>query len=102
LDAGQDRAAVPRGGLDARYEQLRHAALHARAEAFPLGFAMLTRQGVTAWRRALTDLGPTPSARPIPAASTSAARASAATVSPQIAAELVNALAAVVLAPASA
>src|SRR5260370_304036 len=32
-DAGQDH--VPGGGLDARYEQLRHAALHARAEAFP-------------------------------------------------------------------
>ncbi len=42
--------------LDARYEQLRHAALHARAEAFPLGLAMLTSKGVTAWRRALTRL----------------------------------------------
>ena len=44
------------GGLDARYEQLRHAALHARAEAFPLGFAVLTRRGVTGWRRALTEV----------------------------------------------
>ena len=35
LDAGQ--ATAPGGGLDARYEQLRHAALHARGEAFPLG-----------------------------------------------------------------
>ena len=35
LDAGQD--STPGSGLDARYEQLRHAALHARAEAFPLG-----------------------------------------------------------------
>jgi hypothetical protein len=32
LDAGQDSA--PGSGLDARYEQLRHAVLHARAEAF--------------------------------------------------------------------
>ena len=38
-DAGQDH--VPGGGLDARYEQLRHAALHARAEAFPLGLGVL-------------------------------------------------------------
>jgi len=36
--------------LDARYEHLRHAALHARGDAFPLGFAVLTRRGVTAWR----------------------------------------------------
>ena len=38
-DAGQDH--VPGGGLDARYEHLRHAALHARAEAFPLGLGVL-------------------------------------------------------------
>ena len=37
LDAGQ--VSVPGGVLDARYEQLRHAALHARASAFPLGSA---------------------------------------------------------------
>lgn len=60
---------------------------------------MLTRQGVTAWHRALTDLDPTPStAGPIPGAATSLARAAAGTVPPRIAAELVNALAAVVLA----
>ena len=53
-DAGQARA--PGGGLDARYEQLRHAALHARATAFPLGLGVLTGKGVTAWRRALTRL----------------------------------------------
>jgi len=34
--------------LDARYEQLRHAALHARATAFPLGLGVLTSKGVTA------------------------------------------------------
>jgi hypothetical protein len=53
-DAGQAR--VPGGGLDARYEQLRHAALHARASAFPLGLGMLTGKGITAWRRALAHL----------------------------------------------
>ena len=53
-DAGQDNA--PGGGLDARYEQLRHAALHARAEAFPLGLGVLTGKGVTAWRHALAGL----------------------------------------------
>src|SRR5712691_11933361 len=55
-DAGQVTA--PGGGLDARYEQLRHAALHARARAFPLGFGVLTRGGVTAWRHALAGLAP--------------------------------------------
>jgi hypothetical protein len=53
-DAGQVTA--PGGGLDARYEQLRHAALHARATAFPLGLGVLTGKGVTAWRRALAHL----------------------------------------------
>lgn len=54
---GQESA--PGGGLDARYEHLRHAALHARGEAFPLGLGMLTRGGVTAWHRALSTLTPT-------------------------------------------
>jgi len=53
-DAGQAR--VPGGGLDARYEQLRHAALHARASAFPLGLGVLTGKGVIAWRRVLARL----------------------------------------------
>jgi len=43
-----------------RYEHLRHAALHARAEAFPLGLAVLTRRGLTAWTRALAELTPAP------------------------------------------
>ena len=43
LNAGQDSA--PGGVLDTHYEQLRHAALHARAEAFPLGLGVLTQQG---------------------------------------------------------
>jgi hypothetical protein len=55
LDAGQVTA--PGGGLDARYEQLRHAALHARASAFPLGLGVLTGKGVTAWRRVLAHAG---------------------------------------------
>ena len=59
-EAGQD-AASP-AGLDARYEQLRHAVLHERAHAFPLGLGVLIAKGVTAWRRALTHLTvPTPS-----------------------------------------
>jgi len=99
LDAGQDRAAVPGRGLDARYEQLRHAALHARPEAFPLGFAVLTRQGVTAWYRALTQLVPTPSAtRPAATKALTSASVAAAMLPAPITAELVNALAAVVLA----
>jgi hypothetical protein len=48
--------------LDARYEQLRHAALHARAAAFPLGLGVLAGKGVTAWRRALADLTCAPAA----------------------------------------
>ena len=64
-EAGQVTA--PGGGLDARYEQLRHAALHARAQAFPLGLGVLTRSGVTAWQRALASLAvpqPAPPMRP--------------------------------------
>ena len=97
LDAGQDSA--PGGGLDARYEQLRHAALHARAEAFPLGLGVLTGKGVTAWRHALAGLAPAgskhggtgprpPGTQPAPAAGLPA----------PVAAELISALAAVALA----
>jgi len=53
--------------LDARYEQLRHAALHARAAAFPLGLGVLTSKGVTAWRRALARLTCAPAAGTAPA-----------------------------------
>jgi hypothetical protein len=82
------------GGLDARYEQLRHAALHARAEAFPLGFAVLTRRGVTGWRRALIDVTanhatPAMPGSPVPAV---------ASLPVAVTAELVDALAAVALA----
>jgi len=70
---------------------LRHAALHARAAAFPLGLGVLTGQGVTAWRRALTQLtcATTSSTTPAPAA---AARPPGPLPGP-VAAELVHALA---------
>ena len=93
LDAGQ--ASAPGGGLDARYEQLRHAALHARAEAFPLGLGVLAGKGVTAWQRALASLPPAAgagraAARPAPAR--------AAGLPAPVTAELISALAAVALA----
>jgi hypothetical protein len=96
-NAGQVTA--PGGALDARYEQLRHAALHARAEAFPLGFAVLTRGGVTAWRHALAGLAPAgpgpaaPAARPPGTCPVQAAGLPA-----PVAAELISVLAAVALA----
>jgi hypothetical protein len=86
--------------LDARYEQLRHAALHARAEAFPLGLGVLTSKGVTAWRHALAGLTSAgqqhraapafrpPGTRPAPASG----------LPVPVAAELISALAAVALA----
>ena len=89
LDAGQDSA--PSSGLDARYEQLRHAALHARAEAFPLGLGVLTGKGVIAWRHVLTSLAPAPAAAGPPPAD------SAALLSADLAAGLVSALAGLVL-----
>jgi hypothetical protein len=96
-DAGQVTA--PGGGLDARYEQLRHAALHARAEAFPLGLGVLTGKGVTAWRHALAGLAPAgpaaPAARP-----PGPQPAQAAGLPAPVAAELINVLAAVALAAA--
>jgi hypothetical protein len=63
-DAGQALAAG--AGLTARYEQLRHAAVHARAQAFPLGLAVLTSGGLIGWTRVLAELSPTPTA-PTPA-----------------------------------
>jgi len=92
-DAGQVTA--PGTGLDARYEQLRHAALHARAEAFPLGLGVLTGKGVTTWRRTLAGL--------IPAATPSAPLASRAGGPGLPAAatrELIDILAAMTLTPA--
>ena len=98
LDAGQDSA--PGGGLDARYEQLRHAALHARAEAFPLGLGVLTRAGVTAWRRALAPAGQGTAAPACQPPGTHPAPPAELPI--PVAAELISALAAVALAGAAA
>ena len=96
-DAGQ--ATAPGGGLDARYEQLRHAALHARGEAFPLGLGVLTGKGVTAWQRALASLAVPP---PVPAGSPpGTAPAHPSLLPAPVAAELISALAAVTLATAA-
>ncbi|MGB8254889.1 MAG: helix-turn-helix domain-containing protein [Pseudonocardiaceae bacterium] len=80
------------GGLDTRYEQLRHAALHARAEAFPLGLGVLRRGGVTAWRHALTSLTHHATATSTPPALAHAPLPAAVTT------ELIDALAGVALA----
>src|SRR6516165_2189245 len=97
-DAGQ--ATAPGGGLDARYEQLRHAALHARAQAFPLGLGVLTGKGVTAWQHALASLAPDtvparPATSPSPPASPQAAAMPA--LPARLAAELIHALAGLAL-----
>jgi hypothetical protein len=47
---------TPSSASSAPGNNLRHAALHARASAFPLGLGVLTSKGVTAWRRALAHL----------------------------------------------
>jgi hypothetical protein len=95
-DAGQARA--PGGGLDARYEQLRHAALHARATAFPLGLGVLTGKGVTAWRRVLSRLAPAAAPGTAGGAVTARAPRAPAGLPGPVAAELVHVLAAVAVA----
>jgi hypothetical protein len=94
LDVGQDR--IPGSGLDVRYEQLRHAALHARAEAFPLGLGVLAGKGVIAWRHALASLAP---AAPAPSPARPLPVGSAPSLPAALAAELVNALAGLALGP---
>ena len=94
-DAGQ--ATAPSGGRDARYEELRHAALHARAQAFPLGLGVLAAKGVTAWQRTLASLAvpqPALAGRLLPGP----APAQPARLPAPVAAELISALAAVALA----
>jgi hypothetical protein len=71
--------------------------MHTRAEAFPLGFAVLTRLGVTAWRRAVADLAPAARAG-APGRAPSGNPTTPPTLPAPRAAELVNALAAVALA----
>jgi len=78
---------------------LRHAALHARAEAFPLGLGVLTGKGVTAWQRTLAGLTPARPGAAAPAARPPGTRpAHAAGLPAPVAAGLINALAAVALA----
>jgi hypothetical protein len=81
----------------ARYEQLRHAALHARASAFPLGLGVLLGKGVTAWQRVLARLTLTAAAPDTPGAAfgTVSARApgAPAPLPGPVAAELVHVLA---------
>ena len=84
--------------LDARYEQLRHAALHARATAFPLGLGVLTGKGVTAWRRILARLAPAAAPGMPRTTSGAATRAPGASRPGPVAAELVHVLAAVAVA----
>jgi hypothetical protein len=85
--------------LDGRYEQLRHAALHARASAFPLGLGVLTGRGVTAWCRVLAHLACAAVPDTAGPASGTNARIQAPVPLPEpAAAELVHALAAVAVA----
>lgn len=107
LDAGQASApgGEPDARLDARYEQLRHAALHARARAFPLGFGVLIGNGVTAWRRLVSHLTHPADRDTSPATSCSADIAAGdagrsygrCELPTALTAELINALAAVAL-----
>jgi hypothetical protein len=91
--SGQEQVwSLPARAPQARYEHLRHAALHARAEAFPLGLAVLTRQGLTAWTRAMAELTPTSTAPALPPTEAPALPRAALTR------ELVNILAALTLA----
>jgi hypothetical protein len=74
---------------------LRHAALHARAEAFPLGLGVLTGKGVTAWRHALASVAP--AAMPARPAALGPASPQAAAMPARLAAELIHALAGLAL-----
>jgi hypothetical protein len=94
----------PRGGdrLNVGYEHLRETALHARAEAFPLGFAVLRRGGVTTWRRTLRGGSSSPTTTPTPIPRTVAAptgpRPIPAPLPTALTTELIHILAAVALA----
>jgi hypothetical protein len=71
--------------------------LHARAEAFPLGFGVLRRGGVTAWRRALPGLN-SPTTSPIANAAATSLALTHTPLPTGLALELIDVLAAVVLA----
>ena len=89
-------------GLNAHYEQLRHAALHHRAQAFPLGLGVLRGNGVIAWHRVVADRAPPPSHHaPTPASSTAATAAGAGqrALPVDLTGELINILAAMALVP---
>jgi len=76
---------------------LRHAALHARAEAFPLGLGVLTGMGVTAWRHALASVAPAAPARPATLSPASPQAAAMPALPARLAAELIHALAGLAL-----
>ena len=89
-------------GLDAHYEQLRHAALHRRAQAFPLGLGVLTGNGVIAWHRVVADLAPPARQHaPTPTSGIAATPAAAAgrALPVDLTGELVSILAAITLVP---
>jgi hypothetical protein len=89
-------------GLDAHYEQLRHAALHHRAQAFPLGLGVLSGNGVIAWHRVVADLAPAPRHHPPTLARGIAATPAAAgdrALPVDLTGELVSILAAITLVP---
>jgi hypothetical protein len=89
-------------GLDAHYEQLRHAALHHRAQAFPLGLGVLAGNGVIAWHRVVADLAPITSHHTLTSPGGTAATPAGAgqrALPVEVSGELVNILAAMALVP---
>src|SRR5258708_7133077 len=95
----------PGGGrgarLDTQYEHLRHAALHARATAFPLGLGVLIGKGVTAWRRTLAHLTSTTTHNIAESPSGIATGSSPTPLPDSVAADLVHALAGLAVALAA-
>jgi hypothetical protein len=69
--------------------------VHARAQAFPLGLAVLTSKGLIGWTRVLAELSPTPTA-PAPAPVDPPTPATPSTV---VTRELISILAALALVP---
>jgi hypothetical protein len=86
-------------GLDTHYEQLRNAALHHRAQAFPLGLGVLAGNGVIAWHRVVCHLTPTTSHAPNPGGDTAWAAAGQLALPVEVTGELVNILATIALIP---